>query len=92
MNMGDAAAAGGPFPNLAVGGNVIWTLRATARLRRPDGVPSDTVRTSSATIKILDRKRNYQMPVHVLRYYDDAWSQFAVAPPKTAPVPGAFRP
>jgi general secretion pathway protein K len=81
LSMGDAAAAGGPFPNLSVGGNVIWTLRATARLRRPDGTPSDTVRTSSATIKILDRRRNYQMPVHVLRYYDDAWSQFAVTPP-----------
>ena len=32
-------------------------------MRRPDGTPSDTVRTSSATIKILDRKVNYQMPV-----------------------------
>jgi general secretion pathway protein K len=81
LSMGDAAAAGGPFPNLGVGGNVIWTLRATARLRRPDGTPSDTVRTSSATLKILDRKLNYQMPVAVLRYYDDAWSQFAVVPP-----------
>jgi hypothetical protein len=81
LSMADASAAGGPFPNLSVGGNVIWTLRATARLRRPDGTPSDTVRTSSATIKILDRKVNYQMPVAVLRYYDDAWSQFAVVPP-----------
>ncbi len=81
LSMADAASAGGPFPNLSVGGNVIWTLRATARLRRPDGTPSDTVRTASATIKILDRKVNYQMPVAVLRYYDDAWSQFAVTPP-----------
>src|SRR5579871_787179 len=81
LSMADAAAAGGPFPNLSVGGNVIWTLRATARLKRPDGTPSDTVRTSAATIKILDRKVNYQMPVAVLRYYDDAWSQFAVTPP-----------
>ncbi len=71
----------GPLPRLSIGGNLIWTLRATARLRRPDGTPSDTVRTSSATIKILDRRLNYQMPVDVLRYYDDAWSQFAVAPP-----------
>ena len=75
-----AEVAGTPLPRLGVGGNLIWTLRATARLRRPDGTPSDTVRTSAATIKMLDRRLNYQMPVDVLRYYDDAWSQFAVAP------------
>jgi general secretion pathway protein K len=84
-SMAEVPQAGGPLPRLGIGGNLIWTLRATARLRRPDGTPSDTVRTSSATIKILDRRLNYQMPVDVLRYYDDAWSQFAVAPPAAAP-------
>ena len=79
------AEAGGSFPRLGIGGNLIWTLRATARLRRPDGTPSDMVRTSAATIKILDRRTNYEMPVDVLRYYDDAWSQFAVAPPAGVP-------
>src|ERR1700689_1083692 len=70
-SMAEVPQAGGPLPRLGIGGNLIWTLRATARLRRPDGTPSDTVRTSSATIKILDRRLNYQMPVDVLRYYDD---------------------
>jgi hypothetical protein len=83
------AEVGGSLPRLGIGGNLIWTLRATARLRRPDGTPSDMVRTSAATIKILDRRANYQMPVDVLRYYDDAWSQFATAPP--APVPAGGR-
>ena len=36
-----SAQAGGPLPRLGIGGNVIWTLRATARLRRPDGTPSE---------------------------------------------------
>jgi general secretion pathway protein K len=88
---GMAEIPGPPLPRLGIGGNLIWTLRATARLRRPDGTPSDTVRTSSATIKILDRKQNFQMPVDVLRYYDDAWSQFAVAPPAPPPSGGLLR-
>jgi hypothetical protein len=28
------------------------------------------------------------MPLHVLRYYDDAWSEFAIAPPAVAPFGG----
>ncbi len=87
-NMGEGRQALGiSAPGMGVGGNLIWTLRATARLRRPDGSPSDVVRTSAATVKLLDRKRFYQMPLHVLRYYDDAWSELAVAPP--GPVPPA---
>jgi general secretion pathway protein K len=78
--------AGVPAPGMGVGGNVIWTLRATARLRGPDGRPGDTVRTASATVKLLDRKR-YLMPLHVLRWYEDAWSQFALAP-APPPAPG----
>jgi general secretion pathway protein K len=93
-NMGEVGALGISAPLLGVGGNLIWTLRATARLRRPDGSPSEVVRTSAATVKLLDRKRFYQMPLHLLRYYDDAWSELAVAPPGGpmpvfAPVNGA---
>jgi general secretion pathway protein K len=80
-NLGEASELGISAPGLAVGGNLIWTLRATARLRRPDGSPSDVTRTSAATVKLLDRKQFPQMPLHVLRYYDDAWSELAVAPP-----------
>jgi general secretion pathway protein K len=61
------------------GGRTIWTLRATARLRRPDGVFSDVVRTASATVKMLD-PRQPAYPAIVLRWYDDAWSQ-AIVPP-----------
>jgi len=89
-DMGEAQKLGISAPGLMVGGNLIWTLRGTARLRRPDGTPSDVLRTSAATVKLLDPKQYYQMPLHVLRYYDDAWSQFAVAPP--GPVPSSAPP
>jgi general secretion pathway protein K len=87
-NMGEVAGSGIAAPGLTVGGNLIWTLRATARLRRPDGSPSDVLRTSAATVKLLDRKQYFQLPLHVLRYYDDAWSELAVAPPGPR-IPGA---
>jgi hypothetical protein len=74
-------------PRMNVGGNVIWTLRATARLRRPDGSPSEFVRTASATVKLLDPRQFYLMRVHVLRWYDDAWSQSAIAPPASPVIP-----
>ncbi len=61
------------------GGRTIWTLRATARLRRPDGTFSEVVRTASATVKMLD-PRQPVYPAVVLRWYDDAWSQ-AIVPP-----------
>jgi general secretion pathway protein K len=87
-NLGEVQGAGIAAPGLTVGGNLMWTLRATARLRLPNGAPSDVVRTSAATLKLLDRKQYAQMPLHVLRYYDDAWSELAVAPPGPS-APGA---
>lgn len=61
------------------GGHSIWTLRAAARLRLPDGTLSDAVRTASATVKLLDpRQPGY--PAVVLRWHDDAWSQSVVPP------------
>lgn len=80
-NIGELRSAGISAGQLTVGGNVIWTLRATARLRRPDGSPSEVVRSSAALVKLLNKEQYFQMPLHVLRYYDDAWSQFAIAPP-----------
>ncbi len=73
--------AGINSPRLTVGGNSIWSVRATARLRSPNGSPSDVVRSAGAAVKLLDRTQYFQMPVHVLRYYDDAWSEFAIKPP-----------
>jgi general secretion pathway protein K len=86
-DMGAVTALGVSAPRMMTGGNVIWTLRATARLRRPDGSPSEFVRTASATLKLLDPKTYFMMPAHVLRWYDDAWSQSALTPPQ---VPGVL--
>ena len=84
-NLGEVGASA---PRLGIGGNYIWTLRASARLRRPDGVPSEVVRTSAAVVKLMDRRQYFLNPVHVLRYYPDAWSQSAVVPPAVALLPG----
>jgi general secretion pathway protein K len=92
-NLGEMQSLGIAAPGMTVGGNLMWTLRATARLRRSDGSPSDVIRTSAATVRLLDRKQYAQMPMHVLRYYDDAWSELSVAPPgPSAPpaVPGGI--
>jgi general secretion pathway protein K len=99
-NLGDVAALGFPIPRLGVGGNSIWTLRGTARLRSPDGRPSEVVRSAAAVVKFVDQ-RTYATPVHILRWYDDAWSQEAVAPfsgmpaangnARPGPVPGEVR-
>jgi general secretion pathway protein K len=60
---GNTAAARG----LRMGGNQIFTLRATARLRGPDGAPSDLRRSVAATIDFLV---NNDPPVIMLRWYD----------------------
>jgi hypothetical protein len=83
-SLGDVNALGIPTPRMRVGGNLIWTLRASARLKRTDGSPSETVRTASATVKLLD-PRSFAIPVHVLRWYDDAWSESAVSPSPSQP-------
>jgi hypothetical protein len=89
--MGEVAQLGFPTPRMALGGNVIWTLRASARLRRPDNSPSDVVRTSAAVVKLVNQDLYPYAPVHVLRWYDDAWSQSVVLPavvPPGSPQPG----
>jgi general secretion pathway protein K len=78
LNLQEVAQMGVPLTRLRIGGNFIWTLRATARLRTAAG-PSETVRTAAAVVKMIDSKV-YAMPVHVLRWYDDAWSESAIAP------------
>jgi general secretion pathway protein K len=82
-DLSDVGSTGAPTGRIGVGGNYIWTLRASARLKRPDGTPSEVVRTASATVKLVDRKR-FDTPVHILRWYDDAWSQSAITPPGPA--------
>jgi hypothetical protein len=75
-----------PLTRLRVGGGSMWTMRATARLRSPNGQPSETVRSAAVVVKYWDDMRGHSAPVQVVRYYGDAWSEFAAAPPL---VPGA---
>ena len=56
---------------LRSGGNSIYTIRATARLRLPNGQLSDMRRTVAAQIKYMPP--GYDAPIHVLRWYDTAW-------------------
>lgn len=58
---------------LGIGGSTIWTLRATARLKSPNGGFSDVRRTVAAAVKFLD-PGVYNPPYHILRWYDDAWT------------------
>jgi general secretion pathway protein K len=93
-NLGDVAALGIPTDRLTLSGeHLIWNIRATARLRRPDGSPSEVVRSASAIAKLVlpprNRPRN-PTRLRVLRFYEDAWSEFAAAPP--GPPSGVFLP
>jgi general secretion pathway protein K len=57
---------------LRVEGNSIVTVRATARLRLPNGQLSDLRRTVGAMVKYMPV--GYDSPIHILRWYDTAWS------------------
>ena len=57
---------------LRVGGNSIYFMRATARLRVPGGGLSDLKRTVAASVKYMPT--GYDSPIHILRWYDSAWS------------------
>jgi general secretion pathway protein K len=89
-NLAEVAALGVPVDRLEVNGeHLIWNIRATARLRRPDGSPSEVVRSASAVAKLVPPPRNRlrdPVQLRVLRFYEDAWSEFAAATP--APYTG----
>ena len=76
VNAGDlgrlAPLAGPAFARLAVFANTIYTLRATARLRLPDGRLSDVSRTVSAQVKF--RQPDTPPAYHVMRWDDQAFS------------------
>ncbi len=54
---------------LIVGGGSIYTIRATAQLRLPNGGFSDLRRSVSAMVKF--REPGYNPPIEVLRWYDN---------------------
>jgi general secretion pathway protein K len=73
QQIGDFAQSLGAGANrLRVEGNSIVTLRATARLRLPNGQLSDLRRTVGAMVKYMPV--GYDSPIHILRWYDTAWS------------------
>jgi general secretion pathway protein K len=57
---------------LRVEGHSIVTVRATARLRLANGQLSDLRRTVGAQVKYMPV--GYDSPIHILRWYDTAWS------------------
>jgi general secretion pathway protein K len=62
-------AAGAGAARLRIGGNSIFTLRSTARLRLSNGELADLRRTVATLIKFMPD--GY---IHTLRWYDTAWS------------------
>jgi general secretion pathway protein K len=64
-------AAGPAGSRLRLGGGSIYTLRASARLRLPGGALSDLRRSVAAQVKLMPA--GYDKPMHVLRWYDNAW-------------------
>jgi hypothetical protein len=92
-SVAEVAAIGIPTDRLEIDGDhLIWNIRATARLRGPNGQPSEVVRSASAiAVLILPSWRRPQDPagLRVLRFYEDAWSEFAALP---APATGAMLP
>ena len=79
-------ATGIPTARLRVEGNSIVTIRATARLRLPNGQLSDLKRTVAAMVKYMPP--GYDSRIHILRWYDTAFSGDAFPDPALA-IPGA---
>ncbi len=59
---------------LRVEGISIITIRATARLRAPNGTLSDLRRTVASQVKYMLNVKNADTPIHYLRWYETAWS------------------
>jgi general secretion pathway protein K len=73
QQVAEFAPGGGPaFGRLRVGGNSIFTVRSTARMRLANGQLSDLRRTVAAMVKFMPP--GYDGPIHVMRWYDNAWT------------------
>jgi general secretion pathway protein K len=90
-DLGQVAALGIPVGRLSLRGeHLIWNIRATARLKRPNGAPSDVVRSASAIVKLVMPPRTRRLDpikLRVLRFYEDAWSEFAPIPVSAPAAP-----
>jgi general secretion pathway protein K len=67
-----AQPLGNPGYRLRIGGQTMFTLRATARMRQPDGKLSDLRRTVAALVKLYLPNNTEKRPVgfEVVRWYD----------------------
>lgn len=81
QNLSEVQAIAGSTQQLGVGGISMWTIRANARLRNANGTTSEVVRSAGAVAKVWLDGTHRASPVHVMRYYPDLWSDFAVKPP-----------
>ncbi len=89
LQIGDAAvfAEGAPgFGRLSVGSLTMWTIRATAQFRLPNGQLSDLKKTVSALVKMMPT--GYDPPYQFMRWYSDAPPLASPAPPAAPPASG----
>ena len=68
-----ASMMGGASGFLRVGGNTIYTLRSTAQVRLPNGQLSDVKRTVASQVKYMPP--SFLPAIHILRWYDNTWSE-----------------
>ena len=61
--------AGPGFQRLRIGGNTIWSYRATAQMRQADGRISDLRRSVTAVIKF--HRAGSTPPIDILRWYEN---------------------
>jgi hypothetical protein len=69
-----------PLNRLSLNLTSMWTVRATARLRNPDGSRADVVRSSAAVVKFWQDNKPHASLLQVVRFYQDAWSESMVRP------------
>lgn len=63
--------AGPAFSRLRIGGNSMFTVRATARLKLPNNQLSDLRRSVEAHLKLMPP--GYDATYQIMRWYDNAW-------------------
>jgi general secretion pathway protein K len=83
--------------HLTVGGGVALTLRATARVRLPNGGFSDLKRTVSALVRLPSGEKGAPLPdprhpYTIVRWYDNEVSDMLPLLPPPAAAPGAGQP